>query len=74
MIPGCFFFQFLIAVKKLVEPYPTLCRSFKEEGFFDPVSKEVYKFPSIKDPYSVHLSVIVPAYNEAQRCLYIEYS
>lgn len=40
----------------------------EEEFYNDPVSKRKVKFPSIQDPYSVHLSVIVPAYNEEDRC------
>jgi len=41
-----------------------------EKFFIDPKSNEKHSFPSIDDRSSVLLSVIVPAYNEEQRCIY----
>ncbi|OWR44187.1 putative Dolichyl-phosphate beta-glucosyltransferase [Danaus plexippus plexippus] len=48
-------------------PYPIVERFKEEEYYYDPVSKQKNKFPSIETPYSVNLSVIVPAYNEEER-------
>ncbi|XP_017780287.1 PREDICTED: dolichyl-phosphate beta-glucosyltransferase [Nicrophorus vespilloides] len=55
---------FLISTSKV---YPIITRSKKEKYFVDPISGESVSFPSISDPSSVHLSVIVPAYNEEER-------
>lgn len=49
------------------KPYPGVERLEEEEFYKDPKSKNKIKFPSIQDPYSVNLSVIVPAYNEEER-------
>ncbi|KAK6643075.1 hypothetical protein RUM43_004578 [Polyplax serrata] len=56
-----------ILVRKLVNPYPVVYRSPNEEKFYDPLSKKSVKFDSLEDTYSVNLSVVVPAYNEAER-------
>ncbi|KAG8233941.1 hypothetical protein J437_LFUL005147, partial [Ladona fulva] len=48
-------------------PYPVVIRMEEEKFFRDPVSKEKNKFPSLDEPWSVHLSVIIPAYNEEKR-------
>nr|CAI5842786.1 unnamed protein product [Callosobruchus analis] len=47
--------------------YPVVKRSRKEKFFFDPNTREFHKFPSIEEPHSIDLSVIVPAYNEYDR-------
>ena len=49
------------------KPYPIVERLEEEEYYNDPKTKNKVKFPSIQDPHSVHLSVIVPAYNEEER-------
>ena len=50
---------------------PTLHRHDSEKYFTDPSIKKgdkKVKFPSIHDEGSIDLSVIVPAYNEEDRC------
>lgn len=50
-------------------PFPNLSREDSEKYFIDPAKDdELVKFPSLHDPASVDLSVIVPAYNEEDRC------
>jgi hypothetical protein len=39
-------------------------------SFFDPESGQTNEFPSLNDPWSIHLSVIVPAYEEEIRRKY----
>lgn len=50
--------------------YPVVRRSKKEKYFVDPTSGSSIVFPSINDAYEgpIHLSVVVPAYNEELRC------
>nr|CAH7767466.1 unnamed protein product [Callosobruchus chinensis] len=47
--------------------YPVIKRTRKEKLFLDPNTGQFHKFPSIEEPHSVYLSVIVPAYNEQDR-------
>ncbi|KAB0798765.1 hypothetical protein PPYR_06645 [Photinus pyralis] len=47
--------------------YPIIMRSRKEKYFMDPNSGKFVEFPSIYDNSSIHLSVIIPAYNEEVR-------
>ena len=50
------------------ETYARVVR-FEEENFFiNPETNEKVAFPSINEQSSLLLSVIVPAYNEEQRC------
>jgi len=49
-------------------PYPTLTRSRKEEMYWDPKEKKFRRFPTIEEGASIHLSVVVPAYEEEGRC------
>ncbi|KAK3610130.1 hypothetical protein CHS0354_039911 [Potamilus streckersoni] len=51
----------------VTEPYPNLGRYESEKYYFNPSKKEKMKFPSIHDPQSMDLSIIVPAYNEEER-------
>ncbi|XP_018319897.1 dolichyl-phosphate beta-glucosyltransferase [Agrilus planipennis] len=64
-------FSILLAVIVLMlavcKPYPIVYRSRKEKCFINPVNSESILFPSIHDQPSVHLSVIIPAYNEEDR-------
>uniref|UniRef100_A0A4W3JRM5 Dolichyl-phosphate beta-glucosyltransferase n=1 Tax=Callorhinchus milii TaxID=7868 RepID=A0A4W3JRM5_CALMI len=46
---------------------PILNRFDKEKFFLNPISGEKEFFPSIHDPSSKELSVVVPSYNEEQR-------
>ncbi|XP_073997218.1 dolichyl-phosphate beta-glucosyltransferase wollknaeuel [Rhodnius prolixus] len=48
-------------------PYPSIRRSEKEKCYYDTEEKKCLPFPSISDRWAVHLSVIVPAYDEEQR-------
>ncbi|KAL4230672.1 dolichyl-phosphate beta-glucosyltransferase [Mactra antiquata] len=48
-------------------PYPNLGRYESEKVFEDPSKNEKFSFPSIHDPPSTDLSVIVPAYFEEER-------
>ncbi|CAK9819609.1 Dolichyl-phosphate beta-glucosyltransferase [Anthophora plagiata] len=58
---------FSVVLFIITEPYPKIWRDEKEKYFFDPKTKSSEAFPSLHDNWSVHLSVIVPAYNEEQR-------
>ncbi|XP_033743428.1 dolichyl-phosphate beta-glucosyltransferase-like [Pecten maximus] len=57
----------MVVIYKSSEAYPDLGRFESEEYFLDPKKKEKIKFPSIHDPPSVDLTVVVPAYNEEER-------
>nr|XP_023015856.1 dolichyl-phosphate beta-glucosyltransferase [Leptinotarsa decemlineata] len=54
----------LISTSKV---YPVVVRSKKEKYFVNPNDGKLAEFPSIYDKSTVHLSVIVPAYNEEER-------
>ncbi|XP_047545677.1 dolichyl-phosphate beta-glucosyltransferase [Vanessa atalanta] len=56
-----------ILIYVTTNPYPSIERFTEEETYYNPKSKCKEKFPSINDPHSVNLSVIVPAYNEEER-------
>lgn len=49
------------------ETYASVIRFRSETLYIDPATKEKLPFPTIEDKSSVHLSVIVPAYNEEKR-------
>lgn len=61
--------QALIIVAMSTKPYPDLGR-YDSEKYFLNEKQEKCLFPSINDLASVELSVIVPAYNEEERCKY----
>ncbi|XP_071127375.1 dolichyl-phosphate beta-glucosyltransferase-like [Mytilus edulis] len=64
------FFIILLGLVMLLvtsEAYPNLGRFDSEKVFTDPKKDGKEEFPSIHDPPSVDLSVIVPAYNEQDR-------
>lgn len=52
----------------LTSPFPTLTRTKKEEQFWDSGAEEHRTFPSIDEDHTVHLTVVVPAYEEEERC------
>ena len=57
-----------MVVKVTTDPNPDLHRHESEKFFTDPKKKDSkLRFPSISDPPSIDLSVIVPAYNEEER-------
>ncbi|XP_068143896.1 dolichyl-phosphate beta-glucosyltransferase [Drosophila tropicalis] len=49
------------------KPYPNIVRHKDEETFLDPKTIKNVDFPSIEEPPTLELSVIVPAYNEEKR-------
>jgi len=57
------------------ERYPKIWRDENENFFFNSQTGTKEAFPSLYDPWSVHLSIIIPSYNEEHRCnsLYIIY-
>lgn len=66
------YFQFLIITYVVTKPYPIVERYEEEETYQDHKTKTKVKFPTIRDPYEVNLSVVVPAYNEERRCEYFK--
>lgn len=61
-------FQVSLLLVAYSDPYPIIEQFEGEDCYYDPRSKTKKKFPSINDPPSVAISVIVPAYNEEERC------
>ncbi|XP_061189086.1 dolichyl-phosphate beta-glucosyltransferase-like [Saccostrea echinata] len=59
-------FIVLIVVAMSTKPYPDLGR-YETEKYFMNEKQEKCVFPSINDPATLELSVIVPAYNEEER-------
>ncbi|KAG7198217.1 hypothetical protein KM043_005624 [Ampulex compressa] len=60
-------FLFCIFLYTTTQPYPKVWRHEKEKVFHNFSTKSMEKFPSLQDDWSVHLSVIIPAYNEEER-------
>ncbi|KAK9294429.1 hypothetical protein QLX08_010951 [Tetragonisca angustula] len=58
---------FSIILFIITKPYPEIWRDEKEKYFFNPKTKSIDAFPSLYEKWSVHLSVVIPAYNEEQR-------
>ncbi|CAH1635408.1 unnamed protein product [Spodoptera littoralis] len=56
-----------IIIYLVTNPYPEMERFEEEKMYNDPKSNSRMRFPNIEEPHSVHLSVIVPAYNEQDR-------
>ena len=63
-----FIYQSLVVLYVMAVPYPDLGRLHSEKYFLNPKTDKQLLFPSIHDPASVDLSVIVPSYNEEDRC------
>lgn len=63
----CTLFVALVLLYFGASQYPVLKRSEKEKYFYDAQKSKDVLFPSLKDPWSVNLSVIVPAYEEEKR-------
>ena len=62
--------QAIVVIHVTSKP-PNLSCHESEKYFLDPNNgHEKVPFPSIEDPSSVDLTVIVPAYNEEDRCMY----
>ncbi|XP_057331406.1 dolichyl-phosphate beta-glucosyltransferase [Microplitis mediator] len=49
--------------------YPKIIRYNEEKYFLNPKTGKREEFPSLSDAFSLHLSVIVPAYNEEKRLI-----
>ncbi|EUB63767.1 Dolichyl-phosphate beta-glucosyltransferase [Echinococcus granulosus] len=61
-------FFVLIFLYLSTNPYPDIDRELTERVFYDPMNSEYVRFPfGLTHRPEVELSVIVPAYNEAQR-------
>ncbi|KAG8333081.1 dolichyl-phosphate beta-glucosyltransferase [Homalodisca vitripennis] len=56
-----------IVLMKTTTPYPVVERAEEEKSFLNTNEGLRILFPSIEDPFSVLLSVIVPAYDEEKR-------
>ncbi|XP_073967200.1 dolichyl-phosphate beta-glucosyltransferase-like [Choristoneura fumiferana] len=56
-----------IVIYAITNPYPVVEHYKEEESYNDPKSGSRQKFPSIEEPHCLHLSVVVPAYNEEER-------
>lgn len=54
---------------KITHPYPLVEKFEEEEMFRDPKTNTKHRFPGIKDAATIDLSVVVPAYNEEERCM-----
>jgi len=66
----CIFITILvlcILIVKTTTPYPVVLRSKKEKSFLDPKTGQTNEFPSLNEQWSIHLSVVVPAYEEEVR-------
>ncbi|XP_034951273.1 dolichyl-phosphate beta-glucosyltransferase [Chelonus insularis] len=58
---------FCTVLYMITSPYPKIVRYEQEKSYLNPKTKEREVFPSIDDKQSLHLSVIIPAYNEEER-------
>lgn len=67
-IPVKLLFQLCLLLYVSSSPYALVLRSSHEKYFKTSQRGTKELFPSIDDPWSVSLSVIVPAYNEQLRC------
>ncbi|CAG9792194.1 unnamed protein product [Diatraea saccharalis] len=68
LLVGIFFLMMISVVIYLTtNPYAAIERFQDEEFYKVPQTKAKIKFPSIDDPQSINLSIIVPAYNEEER-------
>lgn len=56
-----------IILKVTTTPFPHIVRHKEEESFVDSVTDERQRFPSLEDPPTLELSVIVPAFDEEKR-------
>ncbi|XP_077292149.1 dolichyl-phosphate beta-glucosyltransferase wollknaeuel [Arctopsyche grandis] len=60
------FVSFCLVLVLLTKPYPNIFRH-KEEKYFKNGDGKSIPFPSLSDPPTIHLSVVVPAYEEELR-------
>lgn len=63
-------FQLCKVIRVTTSPFPIIQRQTKEKYFNNPSTNTKELFPSIHEKWSVHLSVIIPAYNEEKRRMY----
>ncbi|XP_046748017.1 dolichyl-phosphate beta-glucosyltransferase isoform X2 [Diprion similis] len=69
LLAVCFLILFCMVLYATTKPYPKVWRHEDENYFHNFHTGEKEKFPSLSDNWSVHLSIIVPAYNEEERLL-----
>lgn len=55
----------------ITKPYPIVKRNKGEDVFLNPNTNKYEKFPSLDDLPTIHLSVIVPAFDEEVRRKYV---
>lgn len=60
--------KFIKVLKAVSKPYSQMPQSENERHFFDPIENKKVRFPSLLSRATVYLSVIVPSYNEQDRC------
>lgn len=60
-------------MKAVTTPFPQIIRYEDEKYFMDPITKTKQPFPSINESPKIALSVIVPAFDEEQRCRLMYY-
>lgn len=67
-IVGFIIFSILCVVVYVTSTtYPKVDRNTEEKYFLDPVSGKKELFPSLTEPSTINLSIVVPAYNEEVR-------
>lgn len=64
-------FQLCVVLIKTTKPYPKVERDEQEKSFLNTNEGVRIAFPSIDEPFSVLLSVIVPAFDEEVRRKFI---
>ncbi|XP_046626526.1 dolichyl-phosphate beta-glucosyltransferase isoform X1 [Neodiprion virginianus] len=69
LLAVCFLILFCVVLYATTKPYPKVWRHKDENYFYNFHTGEREMFPSLSDDWSVHLSIIVPAYNEEERLL-----
>lgn len=55
-------------MKARTSPYPIIVRHKREKYYRDAEDNNEQLFPSLHEEPTINLSVIVPAYNEEERC------
>lgn len=60
----------IVFLKVTATPLPVILKFKEEESYENPETGHREKFPSIDDPPSLDLSVVIPAFDEEQRCEY----
>ncbi|XP_013196899.2 dolichyl-phosphate beta-glucosyltransferase [Amyelois transitella] len=61
------FVAICVVLYLVTDPYPIVMRYEDEKTYRDSKTGARHKFPDLEQPFSVNLSVVVPAYNEEDR-------